>query len=43
LIGALLGLLKLFSLISLFNQRQFEKELESTLADDHDDEKEKEF
>jgi hypothetical protein len=36
LIGALLGLLKLFSIVSIYNQLKFEKELDDSLRDQPD-------
>ena len=33
LVGALLGLLKLFNLVSIYNESKFEKELESSLVE----------
>jgi hypothetical protein len=33
LIGGLLGLLKLFGFVSLYNKKMFEKELEESLAE----------
>jgi hypothetical protein len=33
LIGGLLGLLKLFSFVSMYNKERFEKELEEGLAE----------
>ena len=32
LIGALLGLMKIFSLVSLYNEKKFEKELEASIS-----------
>jgi hypothetical protein len=40
LIGGLLGLLKLFSIVSLYNQRKFEKILRDSLIDKKKDEEE---
>jgi hypothetical protein len=33
LIGGLLGLFKLFSFVSIYNQKKFEKELEESLKE----------
>jgi hypothetical protein len=33
MIGALLGLLKLFSFLSIYNQQRFEKELDASLSE----------
>jgi len=42
MIGALLGLLKLFSLVSIYNQYKFEKELEASITSTYQQEKEEE-
>ena len=40
LIGALLGLMKILSLVSLYNEKKFEKELEASLSKEKVEEEE---